>query len=100
MQFEKCRCHEVSESDNLTTYVEQVPTPTFEGSCLLTFFGFTPFLAPYLHVAYTIGGMWFANVYLKFEQGLVEDINAIRANKGMPPLVGSNAWIRYDTSVQ
>jgi uncharacterized protein YkwD len=44
--------------------------------------------------------MWFANVYLKFEQGLVEDINAIRANKGMPPLVGSNAWIRYDTSVQ
>lgn len=56
--------------------------------------------APYYHVAYTIGGMWAANVYLKVEKGLVEDINEIRANKGMPPMVGSNAWIRYDTSSQ
>jgi hypothetical protein len=31
------------------------------------------------------------------ERGLVEDINAIRANKGMPPLVGTNAWVRYSS---
>jgi hypothetical protein len=52
--------------------------------------------APWLHVTYSIIGALSANAYLRKEKQLVEDINAIRANKGMPPLVGSNAWIRYD----
>jgi len=35
------------------------------------------------------------NWYPKAEKRLVMDINEIRADRGLPPLVGSNAWIRY-----
>jgi hypothetical protein len=35
------------------------------------------------------------NWYPKAERQLIVDINEIRADRGLPPLVGSNAWIRY-----
>jgi hypothetical protein len=51
--------------------------------------------APYLHVGYFFVGCWAGNAYVKLEKSMVEDINQIRQDKGMPPIVGSNAWIRY-----
>jgi hypothetical protein len=42
-------------------------------------------------------GCWAGNRYQKVEKQLVEDINALRASKGLTPMVGSTAWIRYQT---
>jgi len=39
--------------------------------------------------------MWAGNKYVQVERSLVDDINEIRKNKGLPPMVGTNAWIRY-----
>lgn len=35
------------------------------------------------------------NWYPKAEKRLLLDINEIRADRGLPPLVGSNAFVRY-----
>jgi len=40
-------------------------------------------------------GCAIGKAYPKWEKKLVEDINAIRAAKGMPPMVGTTAWVRY-----
>jgi len=40
-------------------------------------------------------GAWAGNKIGAVELSLVEDINQIRADKGMPPMVGTSAWIRY-----
>ena len=53
------------------------------------------FIEPWMHVGMFFAGCWAGNYYPKLERELVEDINAIRASKGMPPMVGSAAWIRY-----
>mmetsp|Transcript_21525 Transcript_21525/g.30938 ORF Transcript_21525/g.30938 Transcript_21525/m.30938 type:complete len:88 (+) Transcript_21525:103-366(+) len=51
---------------------------------------------PYLHVFYFMFGAWAGNGWMNAEKQLVQDINEIRADKGMPPLVGSSGtWIRY-----
>jgi len=50
---------------------------------------------PWNHVGGFIFGAWVGSKYHSVEKSLVEDINQIRADKGMPPIVGSNAWIRY-----
>jgi hypothetical protein len=42
--------------------------------------------------------MYAGNKYVQIERRLVDDINEIRADKGMPPMVGTNAWIRYSSS--
>ena len=42
-------------------------------------------------------GMYAGNKYVQIEKNLVDDINQIRQDKGMPPMVGTNAWIRYTT---
>mmetsp|Transcript_21565 Transcript_21565/g.31921 ORF Transcript_21565/g.31921 Transcript_21565/m.31921 type:complete len:86 (-) Transcript_21565:288-545(-) len=51
--------------------------------------------SPWNHVGGFIFGAWVGSKYHSVEKSLVEDINQIRADKGMPPIVGSNAWIRY-----
>lgn len=50
---------------------------------------------PWFHVGYFVFGAWAGNKYVAVERKLVDDINQIRADKGMPPMVGTNAWIRY-----
>ena len=50
---------------------------------------------PWNHVMFTIFGFWAGNYYVNTERQLVQDINEIRADKGMPPLVGTNHWTRY-----
>jgi hypothetical protein len=48
-----------------------------------------------MHVGGFLVGAYAGNAYVSLEKSLVEDINQIRADKGMPPMVGTNAWIRY-----
>jgi hypothetical protein len=40
-------------------------------------------------------GAYAGNKLPKVEKSLVEDINASRAVRGMSPLVGTAAWVRY-----
>lgn len=48
-----------------------------------------------MHVLGFIGGCYLGNKLPKIERQLVEDINELRAQKGMTPMVGTSAWIRY-----
>lgn len=41
--------------------------------------------------------MYAGNKYVQIEREMVNDINVIRKDKGLPPMVGTNAWIRYTT---
>jgi hypothetical protein len=52
-------------------------------------------LEPWLHVTYFVVGYWIGDYYPKFERYLVDDINEMRAEKGLRPLVGTIAWIKY-----
>jgi hypothetical protein len=54
-------------------------------------------IEPWLHVTYFIVGYMIGDYYPKAERRLVDDINEIRAEKGLLPLVGTAAWIRYQT---
>jgi|EP00550_Attheya_septentrionalis_P009117 hypothetical protein len=48
-----------------------------------------------MHVAYGFGGAYFGQKWVELELKLLIDINEIRADKGMPPLVGTGNWIKY-----
>lgn len=48
---------------------------------------------PWLHVTYFFIGGWIGQQWVRLEKELVMDINEIRADKGMPPLVGTNAML-------
>ena len=50
---------------------------------------------PWLHVTYFMVGYVIGDYYPKAERRLVDDINVMRAEKGLLPLVGTAAWIRY-----
>jgi hypothetical protein len=50
---------------------------------------------PWLHVGYFMLGCCIGDYYPKMERRLVEDINVLRAEKGLLPLVGTAAWVRY-----
>jgi hypothetical protein len=54
---------------------------------------------PWMHVFMFSAGCYVGNKYPKAEAKLVQDVNALRASHGMPPLVGSNAWIRFQPPV-
>ena len=47
---------------------------------------------------FTVVGYWVGEKYVKIEKKLAGDINQIRADKGLPPLVGTNSWVRYAVS--
>lgn len=48
-----------------------------------------------MHVLMFMGGCWMGSYMPKLEKSLVQDINEMRASKGLPPMVGTSAWIRY-----
>jgi hypothetical protein len=48
-----------------------------------------------MHVLCTIGGAWGANKWVQLENAMVEDINEIRAYKGLPPMVGSHYYFPF-----
>ena len=50
---------------------------------------------PWLHVGYCVLGAWAGNKYVEVEKKMLMDVNEIRADKGLPPLVGSGYWVKY-----
>ncbi|KAL7437606.1 hypothetical protein ACHAXH_006114 [Discostella pseudostelligera] len=48
---------------------------------------------PWLHVTYFFLGGWIGQRWVRLEKDLVLDINEIRADKGMPPMVGTDAML-------
>ncbi|KAL9191066.1 hypothetical protein ACHAXT_000772 [Thalassiosira profunda] len=48
---------------------------------------------PWLHVAYFFIGGYVGQKWVTLERELVLDVNEIRADKGMPPLVGTNRML-------
>ncbi|KAL3772378.1 hypothetical protein ACHAWU_005555 [Discostella pseudostelligera] len=48
---------------------------------------------PWLHVTYFFLGGWIGQRWVRLEKDLVMDINEIRADKGMPPMVGTDAML-------
>mmetsp|Transcript_11275 Transcript_11275/g.16483 ORF Transcript_11275/g.16483 Transcript_11275/m.16483 type:complete len:88 (-) Transcript_11275:202-465(-) len=50
---------------------------------------------PYNHVICFFVGCWVGNEYVKLEHRLVAEINEMRADKGMPPMVGTHSYIKY-----
>ena len=78
--------------------------PFFKSEILiwLDYFLFSLFLAvvwrslePWMHVMCTVGGAWAVNRWFKFEADLLNDVNEIRAYRGLPPMVGSHHWIPF-----
>ena len=53
-------------------------------------------IGPWLHVGYFFLGGYIGQRWVKLEKELVIDINEIRADKGLPPMVATNAWIKYE----
>jgi hypothetical protein len=53
-----------------------------------------------MHVLCTLGGAWGANKWVKVERDLLEDVNQLRANKGLPPMVGSHYFFPFVPNVQ
>jgi hypothetical protein len=72
-----------------------IPATTKHRLSLISPLSFVFFSGPWNHVGGFIFGAYVGNQYHSMEKSLVMDINQIRADKGMPPIVGSNAWIRY-----
>jgi len=48
-----------------------------------------------MHALMFISGAYIGAKYPKWEKALVEDINELRAERGLPPMIGTSAWIRY-----
>jgi hypothetical protein len=53
-------------------------------------------IGPWLHVGYFFLGGYIGQRWVRLEKELVMDINEIRADKGLPPMVATNAWIKYE----
>ena len=53
-------------------------------------------IEPWLHVGYFFLGGYIGQRWVNLEKELVMDINEIRADKGLPPMVATNAWISYE----
>ena len=64
--------------------------------------GFQPIIntEPWMHVLCTLGGAWGANKWVQMERNLLADVNELRANKGLPPMVGSHNYFPFVPNVQ
>lgn len=51
---------------------------------------------PWLHVTYFFLGGYVAQRWVRLEKELVMDINEIRSDKGLPPMIATGAWIKYE----
>jgi hypothetical protein len=50
---------------------------------------------PWMHVICTFGGAWVATKWVRVEKDLLADINELRANHGLPPMVGSHYYFPF-----
>ena len=58
---------------------------------------FSPLIIePWLHVTYFFLGGYVAQRWVRLEKELVMDINEIRSDKGLPPMIATGAWIKYE----
>ena len=48
-----------------------------------------------MHVTMFFAGAYVGYKYPKWEADLAADINRVRIEQGMPPLVGGNVWLKY-----
>ena len=48
-----------------------------------------------MHVSLFFVGCYVGNKYPQWEAALAADVNKLRVENGMPPLVGGNTWIKY-----
>ena len=55
---------------------------------------------PWMHVLCTLGGAWGANKWVQIERDLLADVNELRANKGLPPMVGTHYFFPFVPNVQ
>ena len=69
----------------------------FVSSDLLSVFDtYLLFVDPWMHGLCTGGGAWVAKKWIKLEMNLMEDINELRAYKGLPPMVGSHNYFPFN----
>lgn len=52
-------------------------------------------IEPWLHAFFFTAGCYVGHKYPKWEAAMAEDVNKLRVENGMPPLVGGNYWIKY-----
>ena len=52
-------------------------------------------LDPWMHVLCGCGGAWAANKWVKVKQDMLENVNEIRAYKGLPPVVGTHHYVPF-----
>mmetsp|Transcript_10696 Transcript_10696/g.13220 ORF Transcript_10696/g.13220 Transcript_10696/m.13220 type:complete len:90 (-) Transcript_10696:338-607(-) len=48
---------------------------------------------PWLHVGFFIIGAWGGNKYQSIEREVLQEVNEIRAEKGMPPMIATNEML-------
>jgi hypothetical protein len=53
-------------------------------------------IEPWIHLFSFTAGCYLGNIYPKKELELLQTINSKRAERGLPPMVGTNGWIRYE----
>ena len=86
-----------SEDPLVTTYVHR-QSPTFRCCFVCASDLLSPCcssLEPWMHVLCVCGGAWAANKWVQAEANLLEDVNELRAYKGLPPLAGSHNWVPF-----
>mmetsp|Transcript_60144 Transcript_60144/g.178333 ORF Transcript_60144/g.178333 Transcript_60144/m.178333 type:complete len:91 (-) Transcript_60144:640-912(-) len=51
--------------------------------------------APWMHFTFFFVGMWAGQLYVNTEKKLLADVNELRADKGLPPMVGTDKYFKY-----
>ena len=53
-----------------------------------------------MHVSLFFAGCYVGHKYPKWEAELAKDVNKLRVENGLPPLVGGNTWIKYQVPTE
>jgi len=83
-----------SSHHQMVYFIQLIYSISFPPSSL-RFPCFSPFdsTEPWFHVTYFFVGGWIGQQWVQLERELLLDINEIRADKGMPPMVATNAML-------
>ena len=61
------------------------------------FFFYNKIIGPWWHVTLFVAGCWAGNALPEYEKKLVEEINEMRKELGLAPMVGTHSYIGYRT---
>jgi len=53
---------------------------------------------PWMHVGLFFIGCYVGHMYPQWEAAMAADVNRLRVANGMPPLVGGNTWLKYQSA--